>query len=287
MKGRMQNNRRNEKMNGLYLYCIREKTEDASGFSTRGIDGKRDVFTIIHRELEAVVSRVCLSKFTSEEIQKKALEDLNWIKEKAVIHEDVIEEAMRGTYGLVAVIPMRFGIIFKNKTGLEEILNRDYAKMRRLLNKIRGKQEWSVKIYLMDSERFELMVKEKNEGIRLKEKEMASVPEGAAYFMEEELKEVVLNEVNKELDTMLDNLFGKLGEDTAESVRTKILDREMTGKTERMVFNAAFLIHTDKVDSFKKTLVNIDEDLKTKGIHLELSGPWPPFNFTNWGERDD
>ncbi|MDD5242760.1 MAG: GvpL/GvpF family gas vesicle protein [Syntrophorhabdaceae bacterium] len=272
-------------MNGLYLYCIREKTEDASGFSTRSIDGKRDVFTIIHRELEAVVSRVSLLRFTSEEIQKKALEDLNWIKEKVVIHEDVIEEAMRGTDGLVDVIPMRFGIIFKNKTGLEEILNRDYEKMKRVLNKIRGKQEWSVKIYLTDSERFELAVKEKSEKIQLKEKEMISMPDGMAYFMEEELKETVCNEVNKELDTMLDKLFGKLGEEAAESVKTRILDREMTGKTERMVLNAAFLINTDKVDSFKKTLVNIDEDLKAKGINLEYSGPWPPFNFTNGGEK--
>ena len=271
-------------MDGLYLYCIREKTEDVSGFNIRGIDGKRDVFTIIHRELEAVVSRICLSKFTSEEIQRKAVEDLNWIKEKAVIHEGVIEEAMRGADGFVNVIPMRFGIIFKDKTGLKETLDRDYAKMRRRLNRIRGKQEWGVKIYLMDSERFELMVKEKNEDIRLKEKKMASMPEGMAYFMEEELKETICNEVNKELDAMSDNLFGKLGEEAAESVKTKILDREMTGKTERMVLNAAFLVYTDKVDAFVKTLEDMAEGFKTRGLSLEYSGPWPPFNFTN-GEK--
>jgi len=272
-------------MDGLYLYCIRKKTEDASGFNTRGIDGKRDVFTIIHGELEAVVSRVCLSKFTSEEIQRKAVEDINWIKEKAVIHEHVIEEAMRGTDGFVNVIPMRFGIIFRDKTGLKETLDRDYAKMGRLLNKLRGKQEWGVKIYLMDSERFELMVKEKSEDIGSKEQEMASMPEGMAYFMEEELKEIICNAANRELDAVLDDIFGKLGEEAAESVKTKILDREMTGKTDRMVFNAAFLIHADKVDSFVKTLEGIDEDMKTKGIRLEYSGPWPPFNFTNGGEK--
>jgi len=273
-------------MDGLYLYCIRDKTEDPSSFHTGGIDGKKEVFTIIHNELEAVVSRVSLSKFTSREIQKKAVEDLNWIKEKAVIHEDVIEEAMRAAEdGLVNVIPMRFGIIFKNKTGLEEILSRDYVKMRRLLNKIRGKQEWSVKVYLMDSERFELIIKEINEEIRLKEKEMASMPEGMAYFMEEELKEAVRSEANKELETILDALFRRLGEEAAGSVKTKILDSEMTGKTERMVFNAAFLVHVDKVDPFKKALEGIDEDMQTKGLHLEYSGPWPPFNFTNGGEQ--
>jgi len=272
-------------MDGLYLYCVRDKTEDCSSFHTGGIDGKKAIFTIIHDELEAVVSRVSLSKFTSGEIQKKAMEDLNWIKEKAVIHEDVIEEAMRATDGLANVIPMRFGIIFENKTGLEETLSRDYVKMRRLLNKIRGKLEWSVKIYLVDSERFESMVKDKNEEIRLKEKEMASMPEGMAYFMEEELKEIIRSEVDKELDAILGTLFGKLGEEAAGSVKTKILGTEMTGKAERMVLNTAFLVHADKVDPFKEALESIEEDIQTKGIHLEYSGPWPPFNFTNGGEQ--
>jgi len=269
-------------MDGLYLYCIREKAEDPPTFRTRGIDGKREIFTIIHNELEAVVSRVSLLKFTSEEIRKKAQEDLNWIRKKAIIHEDVIEEAMKGIDGLVNVIPMRFGIIFKDKTGLKETLDRDHAKMKRLLNKIRGKQEWSTKIYLMDSEKFELTVKEKNEEIRAKEEKMASMPEGMAYFMEEELKETVSNEVNKELDSILDILFGKLGEEAAGSVKTRILDRERTGKAERMVFNAAFLVQADKVDSFKKTLENIDEELNIKGLHLEYSGPWPSYNFANF-----
>ena len=272
-------------MDALYLYCIREKTEDTSEFGTRGIDGKNDVFTIIYRELEAVVSRVFFPEFASEEIQKKALEDLNWIKGKAVIHEDVIEEAMRGPDGFVNVIPMRFGIIFKSKAGLKEVIHGDYEKMRGLLNKVRGRQEWGVKIYLADGGRFELTVKETNDEIRSKEKELASMPEGMAYFMEEELQEALRSEVNKALDTLLENAFGKLGEEAAESVKTNIIDREITGKAERMVLNTAFLVDADRVYSFKNTLEGINKDMKPKGLRLEYSGPWPPFNFACVGEK--
>jgi hypothetical protein len=274
-------------MDGLYLYCIRDKTEGSASFHTGGIDRKGEIFTIIYDKLEAVVSRVSLPEFTSDEIRKKAQEDLCWIKEKAVIHEDVIEEAMRGTGGFVSVIPMGFGIIFKDKTKLKETLDRNQAEMKELLNKVRGKQEWSVKIYLMDRERFESIVKDKNEEITLKEKEMASMPEGMAFFMEEELKETVCNEVNKELDAMLDNLFAKLGEEAMESARTKLLDREMTGKSDKMVFNAAFLVCADKVNLFTKALEDMAGDLTEKGFRLEYSGPWPPYNFTNGVEKDD
>ena len=65
------------------------------------------------------------------------------------------------------------------------------------------------------------------------------------------------------------------------AVKTKSLDGEMTGKAERMVFNAAFLVHADKLDAFKNTLDDSAGELETKGLRLEYSGPWPPFNFTD------
>jgi hypothetical protein len=268
-------------MDGLYLYCVRETTEEPSAFRTGGIEGKKGVFTVVNGDMEAVVSRVSLAKFASAEIRKKALEDIDWLVEKAVIHEHVIEEAMRGIDGPAQVIPMRFGIIFHNKAGLKETLDRNRTKMSGLLHKIQGKQEWNVKIYLMDEERFEATVKETNEEIRSKEREIASMPEGMAYFMEEGLKATVRHEVHKELDAALEKLFGKLSEEVAESARTKVLGREMTGKAERMVLNAAFLVHADRLDTFKKIIDFTAGELHTKGLHLEYSGPWPPFNFTD------
>ena len=92
-------------MDGLYLYCVRKKPKTLRPFRAGGIEGKRGIFTIVHGDLEAVVSRVSLVKFTSVEIRKKAREDLDWIREKALIHEDVIEEAMRGVDGPVQCDP--------------------------------------------------------------------------------------------------------------------------------------------------------------------------------------
>ena len=82
-------------MEGLYLYCLREKSESSQILSVKGIDGKEEVFIIPYQGLEAVVSKVSLEEFASEEIKRKAQEDLSWIKEKAVIHEKVVEEARK------------------------------------------------------------------------------------------------------------------------------------------------------------------------------------------------
>jgi len=269
-------------MDGLYLYCLREKTDSSPNISLKGIDGKGEVFIVPYQELEAVVSKVSLEEFDSESIQIKAQGDLTWIKEKAVVHEKIIEEAMRNKDNVLSVIPMRFGTIFKEKTSLEETLNKDYAKIKEVIDKIHRKQEWSVKIYLKDRQKFEQAVKEKNEVIKEKEKEIASLPEGMAFFMEEELKELISKEAEKELNNIIETLFESLKNHTVGSVKNKILEKELTGRQEPMVLNAAYLIPAERIEDFKKEAENLNQKMQAKGFCLEYGGPWPAFNFTSF-----
>lgn len=269
-------------MEGLYLYCIKEKTKEHPTFSIKGIDGKGEVFTLTHRELEAIVSKVSLEEFGSGEIQKKSQEDLGWIKEKALAHEKVIEEAMRNKDNVLSVIPMRFGTIFKEKTTLEKTLNEDYAKIKEVIDKIRGKQEWSVKVYLKDRKIFEQAIKEKNETIKEKEKEIASLPEGMAFFMEEELKEVISREVDNELNNIVEVLFETFKRQAADAIKCKILGKELTGKREPMVLNSAYLIPEEKIENFKEEAEGLNQQIQAKGFYLEYSGPWPAYNFTSY-----
>jgi len=267
---------------GLYLYCIREKIEGVPAIPIKGIDGKGEVFTIVYREVEAVVSNISLEEFASEEIQKKAREDLSWIKEKAVTHERVIEGAMRENDKILSLIPIRFGTILKDKARLEETLNKDYSGIKEVLDRIRGKQEWSVKVYLKDREKFEQVIKEKNESIKEKEKYIASLPEGMAFFMEEELTEVISKEVDKELNNIVEVLFESIGKQAVASIKNKIFGKELTGKREPMVLNSAFLIPEGEIVNFKEEAGELDQEIQAKGFYLEYSGPWPPFNFTSY-----
>jgi len=269
-------------MDGLYLYCLREKTKDSPAIFAKGIDEKGEVFVFPYCQLEAVVSRVSLDEFGSEEIQRKAREDLNWIKEKSIAHERVIEEAMINNGKVSSVIPMRFGTIFEQKAQLEEALSKDYPSIKEVLNRIRDKQEWSVKAYLMDREKFERAIKEKNEAIKEKEKELVSLPEGMAFFIEEELKQVIAKEVDKELSDSVNSLFDRLANQSVASVKNKLLARELTGKREPMVFNSAYLVSEEKIESFKQEIEELKKQVYAKGFSLEYSGPWPAFNFTSY-----
>ncbi len=269
-------------MDGLYLYAVREKSEGSAVISARGVDEKSQVFVIRHRGLEAVVSNVCLDEFGSEEIQRKAREDLNWIKEKSVTHESVIEKALIGNGKVIAVLPMRFGIIFKDRTALENSLDENYLRITEVLEKIRGKQEWSVKIYLQDRRKSEQTARQESDAIRQKEKEIASLPEGMAFFMEEELKEIIATEVDKRLSDTLASLFEMLAQRSAASVKNRILARELTGRSETMVLNSAHLVCEEKIRNFKKEVEYLKQQMCPKGLCVEMSGPWPAFSFTSY-----
>jgi len=269
-------------MEGLYLYCLREKVEGNPLISIKGIYGKGDMFVLPYGELEAVVSRVSLEEFDSGAIQIKAQEDLTWIKEKAVIHERVIEEAMKKDDKILALIPMRFGTIFKEEARLKETLDKDYEKIKQVFDKIIGKQEWCLKVYLKDKKIFEQMIKEVNEAIKEKEREIASLPEGMAFFMEEELKEIVSKEMDKELNNIVEVLFESLKKQAVQSRRNKILEKELTGRREPMVLNAAYLIPEEKIEEFKKEAERLKQEIQEKGFYPEYSGPWPAYDFTSY-----
>jgi hypothetical protein len=175
---------------------------------------------------------------------------------------------------------MRFGTIFKDRARLEEVLEKDYLRIREVLERIRGKQEWSVKVYLKDRRKFEQVIKEKNETIKEKEREIASLPEGMAFFVEEELKETISKEMEKELNNTTKSFFERLKKQALASEISKILKKELTGRQEPMVLNAAYLIPEENIEDFKKEAIDINQQIEKNGVFLEYSGPWPAYNFT-------
>lgn len=274
-------------MKGFYVYCIREIR--SSNFLLKGIDGGK-VFTVPYQDLEAVVSKVSLEKFSSGEIQRKAKEDLGWIKKNAEIHEKVIEEAMNLTKNsisgkakkredILGAIPMKFGAIFETKERLERLLKKRYLEFEKTLKKLAGKQEWAVKVYL-DLKLFKEEVKKASSSAKAKEKEIASMPEGIAYFAQKEIDDIVSKEADKILQRHIGDIFETLKKHAKDGIKGKILDKELTGESLPMILNTAFLISRKKLEDFEKEINELNARYKPKGFILKYSGPWPPYHFS-------
>ena len=265
-------------MKGIYLYgvCPFIKIKKLSDKDTgEGIGGGR-IFSIPYKDIEAIVSGVSLKEFGSSEIQRRAAEDLEWIKDKALTHERVIETAMNNSDGLI--IPMKFGAIFKDRESLRNSLKKDYWKFKDLCGSLQGKEEQSVKIYCQ-SELFENEIKKKSPIIQSKLEEIKSLPAGRQYFLEEEINEIAKREVKKSVNNYTPLFLKRLKELAEEAKENKILGKELTQRNDPMVFNGAFLVKKEKVDKFQKEIQKLRAEYEKIGFTFESSGPWPPYNF--------
>lgn len=275
---------RGRTVRGLYLYCLREQTGTAEPLEVPGVDDENTVRLFPFRELEAVVSEVSVDEFASEEVQRKAREDINWIKKKSLAHQRVIVESSQVAGRTVSVIPVGFGTIYNSPENLEQALCDNYASMQWLLEELRGKQEWSVKAYLADRNALDAAVCQENQSIRQKKEEIERLPEGLAFFEEQELQDAIARERKREIQRLCEEVSDSLAGVASDSRRMELLGKELTGRSEPMVFNAAYLVQDDMLGAFQDAVTGQIDALRPEGLSLECTGPLPPFSFTALAE---
>ncbi len=269
-------------MKGFYLYGVcpvlkLERSRDIKS-DIKGIDDVGKVFLVFYNNIAAAVSEVSLEEFESEEIKRKAEEDLRWIKDKASRHDEAIKAVIKLNGNSLAIIPMKFGTIFKTKEGLIDSLRKNYLKFKKLLEALEGKEEWSMKVYLK-TRLLENEIKKTSAVIKEKSKELCSMPAGRTYFLEKEIGEMAVSEAKKSISGYISVFLEKIKPRTEEVKENKILEKELTEKNEPMVFNGAFLVKKEKVKKFSEEMQKLKTEFKKIGFVFESSGPWPPYNF--------
>ncbi|MDP2934431.1 MAG: GvpL/GvpF family gas vesicle protein [bacterium] len=260
-----------------YLYCLKNKT--SRKISLKGID-KNKIYLLPYEDIEAVVTEVNRVEFSSREIKSK-LENLKWIEEKIRNHEEVIEEAMKDS----PVIPLKFLTIYESKTKIVNILKRNYKKFRGLLDKLKGKAEWGVKVYLIDREKLVDKARKEDEEPMRMEEELKSKPEGIKYFLEKQIEEKISAKVDEKLDKYVKDIFEILSPFSEKKpMINELLPRGITDKKE-MIFNVSYLFSEDKLKEFQKVVKRLQDYYLPVGLWIEYSGPWPPYNFVDYENK--
>lgn len=83
-----------------------------------------------------------------------------------------------------------------------------------------------------------------------------------------------------QLSAVTEMIFQELGKDVYEARLNKTLPQKLTGKKKEMVLNTVYLVEQEKVSDFCKQGKILMEKYAGMGLDLEVSGPWPPYNFT-------
>ena len=263
-------------MKGFYIYCI--TSEDGSKKSNvRGIDNKSGVFVLAYKDLGAVVSIINLSDFGENELRKK-LDDpkCKWIKRTVLNHQGIINKVMNER----PVIPMRFGIVYKKKGQIEEVLKKNYQQFKNILESLVDKKEWGVKIFC-DQGKLVSKIQANDGSIKKLRKQLETSPEGKKFFLQKKMDTITESRLEEETNKYSQIFLKRLSKDSDKYVLNDTSSKELTGRNEEMIINAAYLVTDKNLVRFEKNLNRLREKYSGDRFLLELSGPWPPYNFVN------
>lgn len=252
----------------IYIYCIAgrmpeiEATEDSD-----------DIYTVFYRGLYVMVSRVSSEEF-NEDAMKINLNDMMWLESKVRNHERVIEKVMDYS----AAIPFKFATIFKTEDSLKAMVENYHNEFRDILARLEGHEEWGVKVYC-DMQKFKSAVVRKSEHIMKIEDEIKSSGIGKAYFLNKKKEEFMDDIASKEIIECRMEIHEALQKESSDAHPIKLLPKEVTGRKDKMILNAVFLLAKPKLEDFIESIDSLKEKYKDTGLKFDCTGPWPPYNF--------
>ncbi len=251
----------------VWAYCVLR--EDAPG--PAGLTGVASsaVERISAAGLAALAGHVPSAEFAAEPLTRN-LNDLGWLETVARAHESVLD----ATLAQSTIVPLRICTVFKSEGRVQEMLQSKRAALLEALDALDGRLEWAVKV-IVDPERL-------NNAARPREHEGdATAPAGAgSAYLQRRRDERGIREAAGRLAAETAQLVHARLEDWAIDARTRApQNRELSGHAGEMVLNAAYLIERERSDELREIVAELEGDLQELGARIELSGPWPAYNF--------
>lgn len=243
---------------GRYIYCIVNSGEETD-FGLMGIENSL-VYSLTVKDIGAVVHRQNAELYKTEDKEKAA----EWF----LTHQYVIDLATK-EFG--TVIPLAFNTIFMgNDETVKEWLNRYYSQLKTLLERLRGKEEYDVQIFL--DNKFLMKTIEEDKEVRRLRKEIENNFSETAYLLKKRQEKRLA--LIKYYSEKLYNRVKELADETRlKNVNNKVLKN---WQDKLVILNLSLLVHKDKIQNLRNVLADVN---KTEGFAVKLSGPWPPYSF--------
>jgi hypothetical protein len=239
---------------GVYVYSIIE-SGDRRSFGKIGIGGRGDeVYTVHYRELAAVLSHTPLVVYDPT-------------RENALAHEHVNEVLIAAGF---TPVPMSFGTLFKTEKDALEFLKDTYDALRDVLEKMKGKLEYGLKVN-WDRDAVLKEIEETNEEIRRLKEEIVSDQQRSTYFARMQLGRLVEQALTERSDSYVRDIYDELRDAAIASRSNKVIG-------EKMIMNAAFLVSREQEKQFDARVQEIAKRHEGK-LTFRYTGPFPPYNF--------
>jgi hypothetical protein len=65
----------------------------------------------------------------------------------------------------------------------------------------------------------------------------------------------------------------------SEALTNPLQAPELSGHAGEMILNGVYLVDDGDAEEFRRTVDELAEEYRDRGASVELTGPWPPYNF--------
>jgi hypothetical protein len=261
-----------EQGEGLWLYCVVGQAHPGLPAHLEGVSPGRPPRLLRLDGLAAVVSAVPLSEFGEEGLRRN-LNDLEWLESMARAHEAVLDVALAHE----TVVPMRVCTIYRGEEHMRTALAERREILEDALVRLADRSEWGVKM-LADRERVEQLARD-----RAGATDPAGAGEGVAYLARKQLDRAVREQSERIVDEAVRECHARLEEWAAASQVLPPQNKELSGHEGDMVFNGAYLVDDERIQSFEGVTGELERSYAELGMKLELTGPWPAYHFVEIG----
>lgn len=255
-----------------YLYCFARP--DCSVRDTpEAMDERFAVERFRCGPVAAITSRVETDRFDVSKLQEEPV-DVTWVSQAAVRHNAVVDcLAQRHP-----VLPLRLGTVFNSRLSLLARTADCAGVVAGFLRRLGDRQEWAVKLYLDEGRAMDYRwpAASDQSGHSSAAVQQSS---GTRYFAvkrQGNQRRRQLQDFSRQESLAVESCLTRL---TDSWQRLRPLSTALTGRAEKMLWNAAFLIPRHAQESFRAACTRLREVLNPKGLVLEVTGPWAPYHF--------
>lgn len=243
----------------LYLYClVHAEKKPSLAKAPAGLPGAARPRAV---EAEAawwmIVGDVPAGEYDERAIEA-GLQDLDWVSQRAVGHEQVVEFAT----GLGPVVPMKLFTLFHGEARAAAHVKQQRGRLEKIRRRIEGCAEWGVRVmYEPRAAR-------------------AAVPaarptSGADFLKRKQALQGSAQQQAREARIRAQELLTAL-EDAAQEARIRPPEE---GAGLKLLGEGAYLVRTGESASFRSTVEEAARAMAPEGLRVDLTGPWPAYHF--------
>jgi Gas vesicle synthesis protein GvpL/GvpF len=252
---------------GLWAYCITRASDPPP---VEGVDGS-PVERVEQDGLAVLVSRVPLAEF-GEDALRRNLNDLDWLERVARAHETVLDGALAGG----TIVPLSICTIFTDEQGAARMLTERRATFETALDLLDGREEWGVKLTV---DRTALEAAARDRAPDDLEAELEGQSAGGAYMLRRRQERQLREDADRLAGGLAEDVHARLQDWATDAVVNPPQNPELSGHEGDMLLNAAYLVEAAKVERLHELVEELRERHRELGARIELTGPWPPYNF--------